>query len=103
VADTLPGFCGLDCATCPAFLAARRSTPEARAKWAAEWSTEAFPLTADDMDCHGCVGPDDQVIGFCRACPVRQCAMAKDLNTCAECAEHPCPKLKAKLAELGAS
>ncbi len=92
--EKLIAFCGRSCTDCPAFLGVRRSTPEARAKLAAEWSTEASPLTPEDIDCHGCIGADDQLISFCRDCDIRACGIEKDVSTCAECGDYPCRKLE---------
>lgn len=85
--------CGLDCSECPAYHAAERLTAEARASHAAQWSTEEFPLTAADFDCDGCGAPETQVISFCAACDIRQCARARAVRTCADCGDYACAKL----------
>ncbi len=103
----LIAFCGLSCTDCPAYLAGGRFSEEDRVKTAAEWSTDSFPLTATDIDCHGCIGADDQLVSFCRACDIRKCGVEKNVDICADCREYPCEKLektpteaKAMLAEL---
>ena len=105
----LIAFCGLDCAQCPAWRGLARTREEERAKLAEEWSTETHPLIAKDLDCEGCVGPDDQLVSFCRACDIRRCGTERNVLNCASCADYPCGKLertpeeaKSKLAEIRA-
>jgi hypothetical protein len=42
-------FCGILCSDCPAYLATQAADDEALAKQAAEWSSDEYPLTADDL------------------------------------------------------
>jgi hypothetical protein len=105
----LIAFCGLDCAQCPAWRGLARTSEEARGEFAKQWSTKSYPLTAKDLDCEGCVGPDDQLVSFCRSCEIRLCGTERGVLNCAHCADHPCEKLgktppeaKARLAEIRA-
>jgi hypothetical protein len=87
-------FCGILCSDCPAFVATQAGDGEALAKQAAEWSSEEYPLTADDLVCDGCIYTDRRVTRFCLECGVRQCALAKGVETCAHCDDFPCGKLE---------
>jgi hypothetical protein len=87
-------FCGILCSDCPAFVATQAGDAEALAKQAAEWTSEEDPLTADDLWCDGCIYTDKKVTKFCLECDVRQCALAKGVETCAHCDDFPCEKLE---------
>jgi len=97
--DPIIAFCGLICTDCPAWRGLARTSAEERARLAREWSTEAFPLTAKDLDCEGCVGPDDQLAPFCRGCDTRHCGTKREVLNCAHCADYPCEKLEKTPAE----
>ena len=103
----LIAFCGLDCAQCPAWRGLARTSVEERARLAREWSTDRYSLTAKDLDCEGCVGPDDQLVAFCRDCDIRRCGTEREVLNCAHCTDYSCarlektaPEAKARLAEL---
>lgn len=101
--DPIIACCGLICNECPAWRGLARTSEEARARWAQEWSTEALPLTAKDLDCEGCIGPDDQLAAFCRDCDIRRCGTARGVSNCAHCADFPCEKLERAAAEARAT
>jgi len=87
-------FCGIICSDCPAYLATQAGDEEALAKQAAEWSSEEYALTADDLLCDGCIYEDRRAAKFCVECDVRQCALAKGVETCAHCDDFPCDRLE---------
>lgn len=90
----LIAFCGLNCVACPAWRGLARTSEEERGRLAQEWSTETLLLTAKDLDCEGCVGPDDQLAPFCRGCDIRQCGTERNVLNCAHCPDYPCGKLE---------
>jgi hypothetical protein len=92
--DKLIAFCGIDCAACPAFIATQAGDEEALAKQAAEWSSDEYPLTADDLICDGCIYQDKRVTKFCFDCTIRQCALGRGLENCAHCKDFPCDDLQ---------
>jgi hypothetical protein len=87
-------FCGILCSECPAFVATQAGDEEALAKQAAEWSSEEYPLTAEDLWCDGCIYTDKRVTKFCLDCDVRQCALKRGVENCAHCDDFPCEKLE---------
>lgn len=93
--------CGLDCADCPAYIAARTDDGELRRKTAEEWSKAfGFDCKPEMVNCHGCFATDGVQIGHCAECEIRACAVAgKKLPNCAACREFSsCSKLSAFLA-----
>jgi hypothetical protein len=88
-------MCGLECTSCPAYIAKRTDDGALREKTAKEWS-EAFntELKPEDINCDSCITVDGVHIGHCSVCEIRQCALAKKIVNCAYCDEYACEKLK---------
>jgi hypothetical protein len=81
--------CGLDCAACPAFIAAKTNDDELRKKTLAEWGAAfGFVGKPEDIDCHGCLATDGVQIGHCAECGMRLCALGKGYKNCAPCADY---------------
>ena len=94
--EKLIAYCGLDCAVCPAFLAAERKTLAERQKTAEEWSKEyGHQLKAEEIDCVGCTAREGKHVGYCSMCGIRLCALEKgsSVSTCASCPDYGCEKL----------
>ena len=85
--------CGLDCSICKAYVATQNNDLEAKKKVAAEWGDAEWPLTAKDICCDGC-GTGKRLFGYCKMCPVFQCASARGVANCAHCAEYGCETLQ---------
>lgn len=86
--------CGLNCAECDAFIATRDNDNALRAKLAQEW-TELYnvPITAEEINCTGCLG-DGVKISYCdQMCEIRKCALENKLDNCAACKDYACDKL----------
>jgi hypothetical protein len=83
----LMAYCGLDCETCDARLATIRDDDELRKKTADLWTElNGVEITPDMINCLGC-RVDGPKTPFCESlCPIRQCALGKDVETCGECA-----------------
>ncbi len=81
-------YCGLDCETCEARIATINNDNELRRKVAEEWSKlNNVEITPEMINCSGC-----RVAGvktpYCESlCPIRQCALKKNCETCGDCAE----------------
>jgi hypothetical protein len=83
--------CGLDCAECPAYIAAMTNDDALRVKTAAEWSKSyGFDCKPEMVNCHGCFATDGVQIGHCAECEIRKCALGKRLASCAPCSEYGC-------------
>ena len=93
-------YCGLDCETCEARIATINNDDEMRQKVAKLWSElNQADITPEMINCSGC-RIDGVKTPYCDAiCPIRQCAMAKSFETCADCKEKDsCDKLEMILA-----
>jgi hypothetical protein len=81
--------CGLDCAECPAYIAAMTNDDVLRKKTAEEWSKSyGFDCKPEMVNCHGCFATDGVQIGHCAECGIRLCAIGKGLTSCAPCARY---------------
>ena len=81
-------YCGLDCETCQARLASEQNDDALRRKVAALWSElNGVEITPEMINCDGC-RMDGVKTPYCDSlCPVRQCALGREMETCGDCAE----------------
>ncbi|MBQ3472488.1 MAG: DUF3795 domain-containing protein [Methanobrevibacter sp.] len=92
----LIGYCGLNCETCEAYIATKNDDNELRKKVSKLWSElNGIEITPEMINCTGCRVDGVKTI-FCDSiCQIRQCALAKNVETCADCEEmEECEKLK---------
>ena len=75
-------YCGLDCETCEAHIATVYNDNDLRIKVAKEWSElNGVEITPEMINCAGC-RIDGVKTPFCDSlCPIRQCALSKDIET----------------------
>ncbi len=91
----LIAYCGLDCEICEARIATINDNNELREKVAKLWSElNAVEISPEMINCTGC-RIDGVKTPFCDSiCPIRQCALAKEYETCSECDEmETCEKV----------
>ena len=81
-------YCGLNCETCEARLATVHNDEVLREKVAKLWSElNGVEITPEMIRCEGC-RMDGVKTPYCDTlCPIRQCALGKEIGTCGECAE----------------
>lgn len=79
-------ICGLDCEKCDARIATLNNDDELRAKTAKLWSTlNGVEITAEMINCVGCQAEGVKT-PFCETvCPIRKCALSKNLASCCNC------------------
>ncbi|MBQ7717699.1 MAG: DUF3795 domain-containing protein [Clostridia bacterium] len=79
-------FCGLDCEKCEARLATVNNDNGLRKKVAKLWSElNSVNITPKMINCTGC-RIDGVKTPYCESlCPIRQCALSKGYETCANC------------------
>lgn len=90
-------YCGLDCESCEARLATINNDDALRRKVAKEWSElNGVEITPEMITCVGC-RIEGVKTPFCDSlCPIRQCALGKNMETCGSCAEmESCEKVGA--------
>ncbi|UCG95642.1 MAG: DUF3795 domain-containing protein [archaeon] len=97
----MKAICGLDCASCPAFIAFQTDDNAMREETAKKW-TEEFghdtPLKPEDINCRGCLSQEEPLFMHCHECDVRKCGLEKGVESCKYCEEYGCDKIK-KLEE----
>jgi hypothetical protein len=91
-------YCGLDCATCPAYIATQADDQAAKEKIVAEWRIQfnAPEMPVEAATCDGCTASGRHG-GYCGTCAVRACGAKRGVVTCAHCPDYGCEKLEAFL------
>ncbi len=93
--NRLIAYCGLDCEKCEARLATLSNDDTLREKVAIKWSElNKVTITKEMINCTGC-RMDGVKTPFCASlCPIRICAVEKNVSTCKECDElKDCKKI----------
>lgn len=90
-------YCGLDCETCEARIATVNNDDALRKKVAALWSKlNSAEITPEMINCTGCRLPGVKTMYCDSLCSIRQCAKAREMETCGSCPElKTCEKLNA--------
>ena len=93
-------YCGLNCETCEARQATVNNDDELRSKVAKLWSElNGVEITPEMINCTGCRIPGVKTPYCDSLCPIRQCAMNKQVETCGSCPEmKSCEKVGAIIA-----
>ncbi len=87
-------YCGIDCAACPALIAARTNDDALRRKTAAEWSKSfGHDFKPEEVNCTGCTNAGAHITYCDSMCEIRKCARGRGLATCAACPEYACTTL----------
>jgi hypothetical protein len=90
-------YCGLDCETCEARIATVNHDDVMRRMVARKWSElNGVEITPEMINCAGC-RIDGVKTPYCDSlCPIRQCAIARGVETCGSCGGmDACEKLGA--------
>ena len=91
----LIAICGLNCETCEARTATLTDDDALRRKVARLWSElNHAEITPEMINCVGCRAEGVKT-PYCESlCPIRQCALGRKADTCADCGEmETCEKL----------
>ena len=81
-------YCGLNCEMCEARIATINNDDALRAKVAKLWSElNGVEITPDMINCEGCRIGGVKTPYCDTLCPIRQCALGKEIGTCGNCAE----------------
>lgn len=98
MSEQMLSYCGIDCAVCPAYLATQANDIEKLTTLAGQWFEGATDYTI--VLCNGCKS-DGHIMKWCAECPTRACAIERELENCAYCADFGCEKLL-KVFEMSA-
>lgn len=89
--------CGFRCDQCLAFVANAKTHADrvhGSAAWARYYHLQVSP---QHMQCHGCRAGRIEGLQFPDPeCEIRQCALDRGVETCAECSEYPCDALESR-------
>ncbi len=92
--ENLVAYCGIDCAKCPAYLAFIANDDKLREQTAKQWSEMfKYDFKKEDINCEGCTKGKIHVVYCDSMCTIRKCAMSKNIESCAFCADYPCKML----------
>ena len=82
--------CGFHCGACGIYIATRDGNEKFKAVMGNLYGTKP-----EDTVCLGCMQPEgsEKVYGFCRVCPIRDCARSKGYYSCHQCDGWPCDKI----------
>lgn len=90
-----PAFCGLECGSCPAYLATISGYSYSRERIADEWSAiYGRRISPGEISCTGCRNKAGVHFSHCYECSIRLCAVTRGADTCASCDEYPCMDLE---------
>ena len=92
----LIAYCGIDCEKCEARIATINNDDKLRMEVANKWSNlNKVLITKEMINCLGCRA-DGVKTPFCESmCPIRMCAVQKEICTCGDCLDYlKCDKLK---------
>ena len=93
-------YCGLDCETCEARQATVNNDDELRSRVAKLWSElNGVEIMPEMINCTGCRIPGVKTPYCDSLCPIRQCALNKQVATCGSCPEmKACENVGANIA-----
>ncbi len=99
MASEMVAYCGLNCITCPIYLATREKNPEKQRQKREQIVIAIKEYLGEEKhveditDCDGCKAQGGRLYSGCRNCRIRKCASEKGFENCAYCSEYPCEKL----------
>jgi hypothetical protein len=99
MASEMIAYCGLNCITCPIYLATREKNPEERRRKREQIVIAIRKYLGEEKrveditDCDGCKAQSGRLYSDCQKCRIRKCARQKRLENCAYCRQYPCEKL----------
>jgi hypothetical protein len=94
--ERMTAVCGLDCATCEAYLAAQADDEAAKERVAAKWREEykAPGIDPSYVTCDGCLTFEGRLGGHCYECELRACGVERGVPNCGNCPDYDsCEKL----------
>ena len=98
--DKMIAYCGLNCLSCPIYLATGEEDREKQTEKRKEillLLKENYGLDyrlEDITDCDGCTAETARLFSACEDCPIRRCARRKRIKNCAHCDDYICEKLE---------
>ena len=97
--NTISSYCGIECSTCPIYLATIEKDPVEQSILRSEIAEECskhygkYYKPNDIGDCDGCKVKSGRLFGACANCEIRKCAIRKNIANCAYCHDYACDEL----------
>lgn len=98
--DIMTAYCGLACESCMIHLATlqqNQSKQQSMRESIAEQCSTIYSMklqAKDITDCDGCRAPSGRLFSGCNQCKIRQCAISKNIESCAFCVDYICERLQ---------
>lgn len=98
--ETMIAYCGLLCNSCPIYLATLeqdKDRQQTMRESIAELCSKHYGMkmqSGDVNDCDGCKADTGKLFSGCLNCDIRNCAILKNIVSCAFCNDYACEKLK---------
>ena len=81
--------CGLYCGVCAIHIADRDN--KSKFKKILVDVYKPFSKTIEDIKCKGCLAENQEdIFGYCKMCPIRDCVKGKGFESCYQCDDFPC-------------
>lgn len=90
MSEQMLSYCGIDCSSCPAYIATQAGDVGKLTSLAGEWFDGSTDFSI--VICDGCHGAD-RIMKWCAECPTRACAISRKVENCAYCEDYGCEKL----------
>ncbi|MDF2988694.1 MAG: hypothetical protein K0R50_4204 [Eubacterium sp.] len=90
--EKLVAYCGINCATCPLYIATKTEDISMKRELAEKWEkiyNRSFNI--EDMKCFGC--KSGKKFFLSDKCNITQCNNNKGIHTCKQCANSPCQRI----------
>jgi len=95
----ISSYCGLECKTCPIYLATIETEPIKQTKMRLEIAEDCSRLYGisykleDINNRDGCKANTGRLFSGCSNCEIRKCAIRKNIPNCAYCKDFACKEL----------
>ena len=89
-------YCGLNCSTCPAYIATQADDMAGLESVAAQWREEynAPNISVESVICDGCLS-GSRKCSHCAECNIRACGIEHGVANCAYCVDYStCDKIQ---------
>ncbi|UCC19790.1 MAG: DUF3795 domain-containing protein [Promethearchaeota archaeon] len=81
--------CGLYCGVCAIHIADRDKNVKFKKILVDVY--KPISKTPEDIKCSGCMSENqEEIFGYCKTCPIRDCVIGKGFNACYQCNDFPC-------------
>lgn len=90
-------MCGYRCDLCKAYVKNFRKE-DRRAELAGIWEKYyGLQYKPEDIYCDGCRCMNKDAKRVDNHCPVRECVLSRNINSCADCGEYPCDRFSKRM------